>query len=248
MWIFILFISFQASGQNPDRHIRKGNKDFENQDYRQAEVNYLKALAIDSADPRGLYNRAAALYKQGDYQQATQLLDKVLKQNPETPHAAQAWHNLGNSFLQNKKYKEALAAYKQALRNNPSDKDTKYNYSYALEKLKEQQKQQQNKKQQDNKNNKNQDQQKNKDQQQQDNKNQQQQKNKDQQQKNKDQQQKSEQDKQKQQPPSQPQPKEISKKDAERMLRALQNNEKRTVSKVKREKAKSQKTTSEKDW
>jgi tetratricopeptide (TPR) repeat protein len=229
MWIFILFISFQASGQNPDRHIRKGNKDFENQDYRQAEVNYLKALAIDSADPRGLYNRAAALYKQGDYQQATQLLDKVLKQNPETPHAAQAWHNLGNSFLQNKKYKEALAAYKQALRNNPSDKDTKYNYSYALEKL-------------------NQDQQKNKDQQQQDNKNQQQQKNKDQQQKNKDQQQKSEQDKQKQQPPSQPQPKEISKKDAERMLRALQNNEKRTVSKVKREKAKSQKTTSEKDW
>jgi len=243
---WLLAISVAGYTQNPDKFIRQGNKFYEENDYSKAETSYLKALETDSTYIKGLYNRADALYEQEEYGEAAKLLNTLTNKDLAKNDLAATWHNLGNSMVKARDYQKAVEAYKNALRNNPDDKDTKYNLTYALEKLKEQKEQKQDKNNQQNedkdeqdqqKDNKQQDQQ-NKDNQEKDNKNQEKDQEKNQKQSDK------QDDKQKQQP----QPKQISRQDAERMLQALKNSEKETMKDLKRIKAKGEKTATEKDW
>jgi len=248
--IFLLLGLFPAvfvTGQNPDKYIRQGNDLYGENKFNEAETNYLKALETDSSDIRALFNRADALYQQENYNQAGKIFNNLTKKPLSEDDQASIWHNMGNTKVESKQYKEAVDAYKKALRKNPSDMDTKYNLSYALKKLKDQQQKKKNKNQDQkqnkdkNKKNKNrQDQQKNKDNQ---NRDQKQDKDKQKQQKNnQDQKKKGEQKKQ------QPQPQKISKEDAKRMLQALKNNEKNTLKKLKKKNARGQEVETEKDW
>lgn len=257
LFLSVLLTSLALSGQNPGKHIRKGNDLYEKQEFNKAETNYLKALESDSTDVRALFNRADALYQQDNYMEAGQLFEKLTKKPLSEKDQASVWHNLGNSFLESKKYKEAVEAYRQALRKNPSDMDTKYNLTYAMEKLKEQQKKQQNKKKNQNQDKENKDNKDKKDKQKDQDKKEQQKKNQDKQkqnqnqdQKKKEQQKNQKKDEQKDQKKQQqqPQPKKISKQDAKRMLQALKNNEKNTLKKLKKKKAKGQQVETEKDW
>ena len=121
----------------------------------------------------------AAKYYSGS---AELIKDKEAKQN--------AYYNLGNSLLKGNKYEESVDAYKNALKLNPKDDQSRYNLSYALSKLRQQQQQQQQQKNDKNKDNKDQKDQKKQqqDQKKQDDKNQQQKQqadNKDQQNKDK---------------------------------------------------------------
>jgi Ca-activated chloride channel family protein len=138
-------------------------------------------------------------------------------------------------LLQNKKLEESIEAYKKALLNNPKDEETRYNLAYAQDKLKQQQQQKnkdnKDKKDQDKKNQDKKDQDKNKDDKNKDNKDN----------KNQD---KKDQDKKDQQD----QPNKLSKQDAERMLDALNNNEKQTQDKLKNKKLKGGKLNISKDW
>ena len=143
---------------------------------------------------------------------------------------AKIYHNIGNSFLKSQKYKESIEAYKNALRNNPNDMDTKYNLIYAQKKLQQQQQQQQQDQNQDQNQNQDQDQQKNQDQDKKD--------------QNQDQD-KKDQDKEQQQQQQKP---KISKEDAQRLLQALANDEKKTQKKVKEEQAAAVKVKTEKEW
>ncbi len=244
-----IFSTAYASAQNPSKYIREGNDLYENKKFNEAETSYLKALETDSTDIRGLFNRADALYQQENYSEAGQIFNKLTNKALSENDQASIWHNLGNTMLKSKKYKEAAQAYKNALRKDPADMDTKYNLSYALEKLKEQQKKQQNKNK--DQNNKKQDKQKEKQKDKQDkqkNKKKQQQDKKEQDKKQKqnkqDKKEKGDQKKQKQQS----QPRKISKQDAKRMLQALKNSEKNTLKKLKKKKAKGQEVETEKDW
>ena len=144
-----------------------------------------------------------------------------------------ARYNMGNSLLMNNKLDESIDAYKEALRNNPGDLETKYNLLYAMNLKKKQEEQ---KKNQDKNKDQNKDQDKNKDKNQDQNKDQKKDQNKNQDQQNKDQQQ-------------QPQQSKISKQNAEQMLQALENSEKKTQEKVKKIQAmKAQSKKVEKDW
>jgi tetratricopeptide (TPR) repeat protein len=143
---------------------------------------------------------------------------------------AKAYHNLGNSLLKSQKIEESIAAYKSSLRYYPDDQETKYNLAYAKDLLKKQQQKKNQEKDQDQKQDKDQEK-KEQDKKEQEN----------QEQKKNDQQQ----DKQKQQ---QSQPQKISKEDANRLLKALANDEKKIQEKVKKAKAKMQKVKTEKDW
>lgn len=244
-WVMCLMAG-PLQAQNPQKHIREGNKLFEKKEYSEAETSYLKALETDSAFVKGKFNRADALYEQEKYQEAAGIFENLTVENLQSNDKAAVWHNLGNSLTQAKSYKEAVEAYKEALRIKPDDMDTKYNLTYALEKLKEQEQQNQDQDQ-------NQDQEEDQDQEQDQNQNKeqnqdqdqdQQQKN-DQQQNNKNKKQPQDQeDKQKQQQ----QPQEISGEEAKRMLEALKNNEQETLKKLKRIKAKGEKVETEKDW
>lgn len=233
--------------QQGKRYIKKGNDLYKQQNYAEAEANYRKSVLQKTQNPQkgqaieGNFNLGDALYKQKKFADAREQFSQIAG-SPEQSRdvKAQAYHNLGNSFVNDKKLEEGIAAYKKALLNNPKDEQTRYNLAYAQEMLKKQQ--QQNKDNKDkNKDQKNKD---NKDKKEQDQKNQDK---KDQDKDKKDQQNKDKDQKDQKQEPK-PQPGQLSKEDAQRMLDAMNNNEKQTQDKLKNKKFKGEKVRVAKDW
>jgi len=196
---------------------------YSNKKYSDAEVKFKKGLEKDPEMFQGHFNLGDAYYKQGRYDEALQAYKNSLQFTDDKTNEAKVYHNIGNSFLKEQKYKESIGAYANALKQNPKDLDTKYNLSYALNMLKQNQQQ--------NKNDKNKD--KNKDKQQ------------DQNQQNQNNQDKKDQNKNKQQNQQQ-QKNQISKEDAQRILEALKNNE--TDLQKKLRKAKGKPVATDKDW
>lgn len=248
--IIILFL-LQGSwlfAQSDKSLVHKGNELYQQQKYTEAEANYRKASA-NKKNTEGNFNLGDALYKQKKFDEAGKQFTELAGTPGNKAVAAAAYHNLGNTLLENKKLEESIEAYKKALLNNPKDDQTRYNLAYAQEKLKQQQKDNKNNdKNKDNKNqknNKNQDKKdQNKDGKNKDNKQDQKDQNKkDENKENKD---KNDQDK-KDQKDSQ-QPNKISKEDAERMLDALNNDEKQTQEKLKNKKLKGVRGKVSKDW
>ena len=140
-----------------------------------------------------LIHICAALYKQQKWNDSRNEYRKIVQASSDSLRAAHAWHNLGNISFQEKNYAQSIEEYKNALRRNPKDDETRYNLRLAQLLLKKQQQEQQNQDKNDDKDqqNKNKDQQKDQkqDQQEQNNNQNNQDKNKDQQEQNKPQQQ-----------------------------------------------------------
>ena len=230
-------------GQNERKAIREGVKAFEEGKYADAEVEFRKAESFNSDSYEAEFNTGTALYGQEKYEETVKQYETLLSETEDVEKEAQIWHNIGNSLLEAQQYGPSIEAYKNSLRRAPGDEDTRYNLAYAKQKLREQQEQdrqeEQNKDQQQDQGEDNQDKQQNEDQQQ----DQQQDQGQDQQ--NKDQQQDQGQDEQQEQ---QNAPREISREDAERMLQAIQQQEKEVKEKVDKEKAAAAKVKTEKDW
>lgn len=226
-----------TQAQNERKFVRQGNKYYDAAmkdtshidtiQFNKAEIEYRKALDKKPEDTKWNFNLADALYKQMKFEESADKFKEIADKTTNKIEKSRALHNLGNSMLMNKKLDESIAAYKEALRNNPEDLETKYNLLYAMNMKKKEQEQK--KKQDKDKDKKDKD--KNKDQK------------KDQDQKNKDQQKKDQkQDQQQQQS-------KISKQNAEQMLQALENSEKKIQDKVKKIQAlKAQSKRVEKDW
>lgn len=258
------FVALSATAQQERKFIREGNELFQKMDLEKAEVEYRKAADQNSNSFEAAFNMADALYKQEKYDEALAQFSKLAQQETDKERLGAIYHNIGNTLLSMEKTQESIEAYKESLRNRPSSVPTKYNLEYARSKQQQDQQNQQNQdKNQDQQNkdqkdqnknnqdqNKEQNQDKNKDQQ---NKDQQDQNNQDknQQDQNKDQQNKQKPDDKQQQQQPQPQEGKISKEDAERLLEALQNDEKGVQEKVQKQKAQEQKARRmriEKNW
>ncbi|MGF7139785.1 tetratricopeptide repeat protein [Roseimarinus sediminis] len=247
-------ISITVLGQKERKFIRKGNdlyrQGIENSDstaidslsFANAEVEYRKALDKKPNDLKAQFNIGNAQFKQQKMAEAATQFEQTLELSVNKEDKAKVWFNYGNAMLAQQKLDESIEAYKNALRNNPSDLEAKYNLEFARRMKQQQEQQQQNQDQ-----NKDQNQEQNKDQNkdQQDQNKDQQDQNKDQQDQNQDQN-KDQQDQQQQQNQQQP---KISKQSAEQMLKALQNDEKETQEKVKKAEAAKAKTNQpEIDW
>lgn len=234
--IFLLTAGLaDVSAQVDKREVRRGNRDFKKENFKEAELDYFRGLAKDSLSFAANYNMANTLYRQENYDQALKHLEKIAEMAAASPAAADYYYNLGNVAMAKEDYQKAVDAYKQSLLRNPTDLEAKENYIYAKEKLKQQQNQQNQQDQQDQQQNNDKDQQnqdQDKDQQNQDDKKDDQ--NKDQnQEKNdpeKNDQNQDEQNQQGQQP-------KISPQAAQQMLQAIQAKEKETQDKVNKEKA-----------
>ena len=270
--VLLFMVSAVSSYAQVDKkEIRKGNRLFKEGNYKEAEVEYRKALIKDSLSLAGNYNLANVMMQQEDAANAELIYGKLgdtiskvpqeidwknnsVKVEKKNTLAPDYYHNLGNSFLAQKRYQEAVDAYKNALRRNPGDNETRENYIYAKKKLEDgqnqdqQQQQDQNQQNQDQQNQQNQEDQQNNDQNQDQNKDQNQ--NNDQQQDQKDN--KNDQNKDQQNNDQQQQngnPPKISPQAAEQMLQAMQEKENQTQEKVKEEKAKLLKSKQkEKNW
>jgi len=219
-FIVLFMLPLALLAQKENTLLRKGNSEYDKGNYKEAEKDYRKALEINKESVKGKFNLGTAIYKEKNFEESAKLYGDLAGKNQDADVQAKIYHNMGNSFMEAKQYDKSILAYKNALMNNPSDVDTKYNLEYAKMMLKKQQQQQQ----------------QNKDKQDKDKKDQK---------KDEKKQDQNKQD-QKNQPPQDQ--KKLSKEDANRMLEALKNDEKKTMQKVKKEKAKVQVIGIEKDW
>jgi Ca-activated chloride channel family protein len=227
--ILILLITGSVFGQKERRYIRRGNQDYKKEKFNESEIAYRKAIEehSDSSDLyKASFNLGDALYKQQKLDEAiNQFNNLALDRTKSKDELSKVYHNLGNSYFMSGDFEKSIEAYKDALRKNPDDMETKYNLAYAQHMLKKQQQQQQQN-------------QENQDQQQQEQQEQEQQQNEDQK------------DDQENKEEQQPQPKEneMTKEEAEKMLKAVQNDENKLQDKLKKEDAKAVNVKVEKDW
>ncbi len=247
----ILILSAQMlSAQTDKSEVRKGNREYRKGEFKEAEIDYRRALVKDSLSFAANYNLACDLYRQEQYDEAGNYMKKIADQAAASARESDYYYNLGDIALAKQDYKGAMDAFEKSLLLNPGDLDAKENYVYAKMMLQNQQNQQN----QDNQDNQNQDQNQDQDDQNQDQKqNDQNQDNQDQKQndqnqdQNNNQDQRNDQDRQNQSP--QQQDAKISPQAAQQMLQAIQAREKETQDKVNREKAAAMKSRQkEKNW
>lgn len=229
-----------AKKQNVRPELKKGNALYKQQKYKEAQESYVNALQKDPTSYTGMFNMGDALYKAKQFENARAAMTASAGATTDKKAQAQSYHNIGNTFLEEKKWEEAIAAYKQSLRLDPTDADTKYNLAYANAMLK---------KNGGNKDNKD----KNKDKKDQDKKDQdkkdqdkkdQEKKEKDKKDQEKKDQDKGDKDKQDQHP--QGQPSKLTQQQAENLLNALRQEEKKL--REKKEKEKGIPVKLDKDW
>ena len=233
-------------------YIRSGNKHYADSLFEKAEVDYRKALDLNPSSTDALYNLGNALFCQTEQTpakagEALSQYTTAAKLETDKARLAHIYHNIGVLMYAAQKYGESVAAYKESLRNDPTDHETRYNLAMAMHMNKQQpQEDQQQEQQQENQQQQQeqqQEQQQNQEQQQQEQQNQEEQ----QQQQNQDQQQNQEQQQQKQQ--AQQSKEEISKENAEQILNALMQDEKELQEKQKKKMMQQQRgKTLEKDW
>ncbi len=237
--------------------IRDGNDLYKQNNYGDAEIQYKKALEVNPNYEKANYNLGNAIYQQNRFKEALPMYDLVTKTTDNKLTKAENYHNMGNVFMKGKEYAKAVDAYKNSLRNNSKDDETRYNLALAQKLLKNEADNKKKDKNNKDKNNDKKDQKKENKDQNKDKKDQ----NKDKQEgdkgdkdkdkkgdnkndKNKDK--KGENDKKKQNP--EPKKNQLSKEQIKQLLEAMNNEENKTQKKVNAKKARGRKVKQEKDW
>ena len=218
LFIFILLLPFLVNAQNKKNHLRNGNNLYEDSLYNEAEIEYRKSLEKDQDYFAASYNLADAIYKQKRFEESANLFDALTDDAKTKDEKAKLYHNLGNSLLKQQKLEESIAAYKDALKNNPTDEDTRHNLALAQKMLEQQQEQNKEQKEEDKEQNQEKEQEEN---------------------------QEKEKKEQEQQPQEK---EDMSKEAAEKMLEALQQQEKELQEKLQKKKVKGKKVKVLKDW
>lgn len=251
----IVFCHCFVFAQNSQKEVVIGNQLFQMRKYNQAETNYRKAVSKNPTNSLALYNKANAVYRQYQNNESIAAYQQALEMAQTKEEKHRIFHNMGNAYMNQKNYSAAVEAYKNALRNNPADDETRYNYALAKERLKNNPDQNQN-----NQDNQNQDKQNNQDQQQnQKDQNKDQDQNQDQkdnkdQNNNSDNQKDSEEQKEDKQNEQKPDPnqqrQQQSRQQMENMLKALDRHEKGVRERVQQKDQKGQpvQVPSQKDW
>lgn len=227
MRLFITIISLCVTAllfaQQESSDVRRGNIQYNDSNYTEAEINYRRALDKNDQSFEAHYNLGDALFRQDkfpeaveQYAKAEQLLksDDKKRKDQIANRLAATYHNMGNALYAQQQYDKAVAAYQESLRRNPKDHDTRYNLVKAMQQLQKQQNQDQNQDQ-----------------------NQQQQN---------EQQQQEQQQQQQQQNQQQPNEQQMDKETAEQILQALEQDEQETQEKLQRQQGKKRRV--EKEW
>ncbi len=277
--LLLLATCLQAqSVQETDKKLKKetnkilktAEEELGENDFASAEASYRKAVSKNETSATARYNMANMYYGKEKPAQATSRYKQAAKVADTKEDKHDVFHNLGNSLMNQKKYQEAIDAYKNALRNNPTDEETRYNLALAKQKLEKDQ--QENKDKKDNKEDKKDQDKKDQDKEkkegdkgEKEKKDQGEDKEKDGgdkedqpkkepekkdengEPKNKKDQEDKKGDQEKEQP-QQPQPGQLSPQQIKSLLDAMNNEEKKVQDKMNAEKAKGAKTRTAKDW
>ena len=139
----VLTFSLALSAQTERKITRTGNTHYESGKFVDAEINYKKALEQNANLLEAQFNLGDALAKQDRFEEALASFDLVSSTSEDEQLKANAFHNKGNVQLQQQDLEGAIESYKEALRTNPKDHQTRYNYAYAKKQLEQQQEQEQ---------------------------------------------------------------------------------------------------------
>ena len=221
--------------QHPNQSIRSGNEAYQSKNYNKAKAEYQKALKKNPKSEKAQFNAADADYMNGKFEEAADQFKRIAETSKDKKMKASSLHNLGNSLLSQKKYPESAKAFSDALKLNPGDEQSRYNLAYAkaMMRKQEQEKNKQNNKDKNKEKNKDQD----KDKQQQNKEDKDQEKNK------------SEDDQKSSSGKKEEKKQDLTKEDAERLLKAMNKQEKDLHKKLQKKKgAAKAKVNIEKDW
>ncbi|WP_179352883.1 aerotolerance regulator BatC [Winogradskyella vidalii] len=128
------------SEKNANNLVHQANELVGEDNYIEAEMAYRKAISEAPSKAVGAYNLAHSYYKKGSFDEALFRSQEAAKNAITKEEKHRAFHNMGNVLMENKQCKEAVEVFKNALRNNPNDEETRYNFALAKE-CAEQQKQ-----------------------------------------------------------------------------------------------------------
>jgi len=131
-----LFFAASAWAQDTERIIQKGNESYKRKEYPMAEAAYNEVLTQDPNNNTAKYNKAAALYRQTKPDESIKVLEDLAFKTEETDIRAKSYYNKGAILSAQKKLEESIEAYKNALRQNPDDKEARENLQKALIELK----------------------------------------------------------------------------------------------------------------
>lgn len=123
----LTLLAVAVSAQADRQYIRSGNKFFRQQNYAKAEVEYRKAVSENSANAQAVYNLGCALMMQNKDSAAVEQFQRAGQLETSKLRKSRSYHNIGVICQTKKMYAEAINAYKESLRNNPSDNETRYN-------------------------------------------------------------------------------------------------------------------------
>ena len=125
-------------------YLRSGNKLYNDSLFIKAEVDYRKALELNPKSTDAMFNLGNALLMQQKAKEAMEQYESVSKIEKDKEKLAQIYHNMGVILQSSKQLPQCIEAYKESLRNNPKDDETRYNLALAQKQLKDQQQNQQN--------------------------------------------------------------------------------------------------------
>ncbi|TWO33839.1 tetratricopeptide repeat protein [Seonamhaeicola sediminis] len=142
--ISTLFVSISFAQEKEDKeqllalkkannYVYQGNNLVEEDDFIEGEASYRKALSENPNSVEGHYNLGNAYYNKGNYEEALYRHQQAANKSASKKEKHKAFHNIGNILMQNKKCREAVEAFKSALRNDPTDDETRYNLALAKE-------------------------------------------------------------------------------------------------------------------
>ena len=137
--LFGLLFANNIFAQTDRQHIRLGNKYFRSGAYEKADLEYQKAMSINENNTQAIYNHGCAAMQLGQDSIAVVQFQKAGQAETNKIRKAMAYHNIGVLFHNHQDYANAIEAYKEALRNNPHDDETRYNLELAKRQLKQNQ-------------------------------------------------------------------------------------------------------------
>ena len=137
---FMALATQKSSAQKEQKDIRQGNKAYSEADYFGAERNYKAAIARNSSSAAAHFNLGDAQMREGKMEEARESFETSIALTESDKLKSAAYHNLGNLSLQGEQpdLRAAIDNYKDALRHNPGDGESRYNLAYAQSLLKEQ--------------------------------------------------------------------------------------------------------------
>lgn len=276
--VLFLFIGCLAHAQEDEKEKKRAlntstnltwdaNKALSEEKFVEAEVDYRRAIAKSKENIAAPFNLGNAYYNKETYGEAFGRFKQAGESATDKKSKHMAYHNMGNVFMKRKEYEKAVEAYKEALRNNPTDEETRYNLALAKEMLKKQQDEQKNDQNDDNKenqdqkdkNDENKDQKEGDDGEKGDNEDEENKEegdkgdeekedNKEGEGDDKKEQEKKPEDGDQKEEKQQPRPNQLSPQQIQNLLEAMQNEEKKVQEKIDAQKVKGVKVKNEKDW